>query len=64
MGSYNLAMWGGAAGGTLIATGAASIGLGYRKAIMVTTVMPLVALIYIFLKPRRSSTASDVVPGV
>ena len=64
MGSYNLAMWGGAAGGTLIATGAASIGLGYREAIMVTTVMPLVALIYIFLKPRRSSTASDVVPGV
>ncbi len=63
MGSYNLAMWGGAAGGTLIATGAASIGLGYREAIMVTTVMPLAALLYIFLRPRRISAASDVVPG-
>lgn len=53
MGSYNLAMWGGAAAGTVISTLSTAFGLGYKEAILACVVLPFVALAYVLLSPRR-----------
>lgn len=53
MGSYNLAMWGGAALGTVLATIATACGLGYKEAILACVILPFVALVYVWLSPKR-----------
>ena len=53
MGSYNLAMAGGAAIGALVAAVVTNAGLGYREAELFCAVAPFFALIYLFMAPRK-----------
>jgi len=53
MGSYNLAMGGGAALGALIAAVVTALNMGYTQAILICAAMPCLALIYLFLGPRK-----------
>jgi MFS family permease len=53
MGSYNLSMGGGAALGALIAAVVTAMGLGYTEAILICALAPCLALIYLFLGPRK-----------
>jgi MFS family permease len=61
MGSYNLSMGGGAAIGALVAAVVTAVGFGYTQAILICALAPCIALIYLFLGPRkrqRKSTAT------
>jgi len=53
MGSYNLAMGGGAALGALIAAVVTAMNMGYTQAILICAGLPCLALIYLFLGPRK-----------
>jgi MFS family permease len=53
MGSYNLSMGGGAALGALVAAVVTALGMGYTQAILICALAPCLALIYLFLGPRK-----------
>jgi HipA-like protein len=53
MGSYNLAMAGGAALGALLAAIVTAIGMGYAQAEYFCAGAPFIALIYLFIAPRK-----------
>jgi MFS family permease len=53
MGSYNLSMGGGAALGALIAAVVTAMGMGYTQAVLICALAPCLALIYLFLGPRK-----------
>ena len=53
MGAYSLAMWGGIALGSLVATVATSLGFGYREAIVFCALSPFVAVLYLFANDRK-----------
>lgn len=59
MGSYNLAMGGGAAMGALIAAVLTALHLGYTQAMLICAFTPCLALIYLFLGPRKRQPASE-----
>jgi MFS family permease len=54
MGSFNLAMAGGAALGALMATLITMLGMGYKQAIISCAAIPVFPLILLFLSPRKS----------
>ncbi|MBU6453644.1 MAG: MFS transporter [Cyanobacteria bacterium REEB67] len=56
MGSYNLAMAGGAALGALLAAIVTAIGMGYAQAEYFCAGAPFIALTYLFIAPRKKKS--------